>query len=83
MNFWEDSNDDPDIGLKIENVSFDFLVEDELIPAIAYAYAMGDEGMIEMTVTNNTDKAKVWLQVVKFLVGRIHLKAHLRLKKWI
>jgi DNA-directed RNA polymerase subunit RPC12/RpoP len=58
VNFLGNSNDDPDIGLKIENVSFDFLVEDELIPTIAYAYAMGDEGMIKMTVTNNTDKAK-------------------------
>ncbi|MFZ4400535.1 MAG: hypothetical protein ACOYO1_10910 [Bacteroidales bacterium] len=46
-------------GLKIDNVSFDFLNdEDELIPAVAYAYFMKGDPMLTYTVTNNTNTDK-------------------------
>lgn len=46
-------------GLKIDNVSFDFLNDDEeLIPAVAFAYFMKGDPMITYTVTNNTETDK-------------------------
>lgn len=46
-------------GLKIDNVSFNFLnEEEELIPALAYAYFMKGDPMITYTVTNNTESDK-------------------------
>lgn len=46
-------------GLKIDNVSFDLLNNDEeLIPAVAYALFMKGDPMISYTVTNNTKTDK-------------------------
>jgi hypothetical protein len=46
-------------GLNIDNVSFDFLNdEEELIPAVALAYFMKGDPMIRYTVANNTSKNK-------------------------